>query len=135
MPFDVGNAMSYLIDTAKAIRRIEATGLANEQAEAIVEIFSSASEQLATKADIDHLRNETNARFDGIDARFDGIDARFEGIDARFEGIDARFDGINARLDSIDDKIETAMFKQRVWLASLQAAMTAVVIAVLAIML
>ena len=103
MPFDVGNAMSYLIDTAKAIRRIEATGLANEQAEAIVEIFSSASEQLATKADIDLLRIEMNA--------------------------------INARLDSIDDKIETAMFKQRVWLASLQAAMTAVVIAVLAIML
>ena len=100
MPFDVGNAMSYLIDTAKAIRRIEATGLANEQAEAIVEIFSSASEQVATKADIDHLRNEMNARFDGV-----------------------------------DDKIETAMFKQRVWLASLQAAMTAVVIAVLAIML
>ena len=125
MPFDVGNAMSYLIDTAKAIRRIEATGLANEQAEAIVEIFSSASEQVATKADLDHLRNDLRNEMNA------GLGAMNAGLGA----MNARLDAMNARLDGVDDKIETAMFKQRVWLASLQAAMTAVVIAVLAIML
>ena len=45
--------MKYLIDTAKAARDIEATGLSREQAEAIVAVFADAGDQLAAKSDID----------------------------------------------------------------------------------
>lgn len=48
--------MTYLIDTAKAVRDIEATGLSHEQAEAIVAAIADAGDQIATKSDIDSLK-------------------------------------------------------------------------------
>ena len=48
--------MTYLIDTAKAVRDIEATGLSHEQAEAIVAAIADAGDQIATKSDIDNLK-------------------------------------------------------------------------------
>lgn len=47
---------TYLIDTAKAVRDIESTGLSHNQAEAIVSAFAEAEERIATKTDIDNLK-------------------------------------------------------------------------------
>ena len=48
--------MVYLIDTAKAIREIESTGLSHDQAEAIVGVFTDVGETIATKDDIKNLK-------------------------------------------------------------------------------
>lgn len=50
--------MTYLIDTAAAVRKIEQTGLSRNQAEAIVSTISETGEQVATKSDIELLRKD-----------------------------------------------------------------------------
>jgi len=44
------------------------------------------------QSDFEEFRDETRARFDGVDQRFDGIDQRFDGIDQRFDVIEQRLD-------------------------------------------
>ena len=82
----INNAMTYLIDTAKAIRRIEESGVAHKQAAAIVETFADANEQIATKADIENLatttkadvenlRNDMNAKIDNLRTEIKRLEA------------------------------------------------------------
>ena len=52
----INNAMTYPIDTAKAIRRIEESGFTHKQAQAIVYTFAVADKQLAMEASIEDLR-------------------------------------------------------------------------------
>lgn len=48
--------MTYLIDTAAAVEKIEQSGLSRQQAEAIVSTIAETGDQVATKTDIDHLQ-------------------------------------------------------------------------------
>lgn len=59
------------------------------------------NEMLATKADLDSLRDEIDVRFNAMDARFDANDRRFDAMDARFASLDGRIDGVNRRLDRL----------------------------------
>ena len=128
--------MSFLIDTAKAIRRIEATGLAKEQAEAIVESFSSSGEQLATKGDIDNLRNELNVVRNELKCDIDNLrnDLNVVRNELKADNASLRIEPI-ARIDAMASNFEVAMFKQTVWVVGLQLTWTAVVLATLVIML
>ena len=47
--------MTYFIDTAAAVEKIEQSGLSRKQAEAIVSTLAKNGDQVATKSDIDHL--------------------------------------------------------------------------------
>jgi hypothetical protein len=47
---------------------------------------------VATKADLDHLRAHMDARFEVVDARFGAMETRFEAMETRFEAMEARFD-------------------------------------------
>ena len=57
-------AMPLLKDTRKAAERLQEGGVPEEQANAIVDLFVDADEQVATKGDLDHteqqLRDEIN---------------------------------------------------------------------------
>ena len=53
--------MTYLNNTAKAVRDIEATGLSHEQAEAIVAAIADAGDQIATKSDTDSLKSNIDS--------------------------------------------------------------------------
>jgi hypothetical protein len=55
---------------------------------------------VATKADLDHLRAHLDARFEAMDAKFEG---RFEAMDAKFE---ARFAATDAKFEAMDTKFE-----------------------------
>lgn len=50
--------MGIAIDTAAAVRELEATGIDHAQAEAIVGVVARAQADLATKADVSTLRAE-----------------------------------------------------------------------------
>ena len=75
---------------------------------------------VATRADLDHVREQltariemlevrTDARFDQIDSQFREIDRRFEEIDRRFEDVDRRFDRIDSRFDAQEERLSLAM--------------------------
>lgn len=44
---------TYTVDTAKAISDLEETGLSHDQAEAIISVFATSHEELATKKDLE----------------------------------------------------------------------------------
>ncbi|WP_240629318.1 hypothetical protein [Pantoea rodasii] len=121
-----------MLNTHKAYKALQDAGVADKQAEVMVDIFAEmqqentltkfdlsqametlAREQRATNHRIDSLEGrvdkfetEVNQRFDKIDARFEKIDQRFEKIDQRFEKIDQRFEKIDQRFEKIDEKLE-----------------------------
>ena len=111
-----------------------------DQAEAIITTVNLATENLATKDDVEELRNEmlkefklsdqrtdnkfekmrnqldanansTNAKLDKIDAKFDKIDAKFDKMDAKFDKMDAKFDKNDARFDQIESKFKNLTFR------------------------
>ena len=65
---------------------------------------------IATRADIENLRQEMNRRFEQVDQRFEQIDRRFEQVDQRFEQIDRRFAAVNGRLDRLFQTLVAGLF-------------------------
>lgn len=121
-----------MLNTHKAYKALQDAGVADKQAEVMVDIFADMQqenaltkfdlsqateilvrEQRATNHRIDSLEGrfdkfetEVNQRFDQIDERFDQIDVRFEKIDAKFEKIDAKFEKIDEKFEKIDQRFE-----------------------------
>ncbi|SNY67662.1 hypothetical protein SAMN02744778_02440 [Pantoea sp. GL120224-02] len=121
-----------MLNTHKAYKALQDAGVADKQAEVMVDIFADMQqenaltkfdlsqateilvrEQRATNQRIDSLEGrvdkfetEVNQRFDKIDARFDKIDVKFEKIDERFDKIDMKFEKIDERFEKIDAKFE-----------------------------
>ncbi|MBK0098031.1 hypothetical protein IBT49_18755 [Erwinia sp. S63] len=121
-----------MLNTHKAYKALQDAGVADKQAEVMVDIFADMQqenaltkfdlsqateilvrEQRATNQRIDSLEGrvdkfetEVNQRFDKIDARFDKIDVKFEKIDERFEKIDAKFEKIDEKFEKIDQRFE-----------------------------
>jgi hypothetical protein len=59
--------MPTVIDTRKAFRRLqEQGGFSDEQADAIVDIFTDVDEQVATRGDIDRLEDRIEATEDHL---------------------------------------------------------------------
>lgn len=120
-----------MLNTHKAYKALQDAGVADKQAEVMVDIFADMQqenaltkfdlsqatetlvrEQRATNQRIDSLEGrldkfetEVNQRFDKIDERFDKIDAKFEKIDAKFVKIDEKFEKIDQRFEKIDEKL------------------------------
>ena len=67
--------MSVAIDTAAAVRELEATGIDHAQAEAIVSVVARAQSDLATKADIVALHAELAALKSDIGAMLSDVRA------------------------------------------------------------
>ena len=106
-----------------------------DQAEAIIATVNLATENLATKDDVEELRGEMqegfkllNQRMDSSDertdnkfakmdnkidananstnAKLDKMDAKFDKMDAKFDKMDAKFDKNDARFDQIESKFK-----------------------------
>ena len=90
--------MTCLIDTAKAIRRIEDAGIAHKQAEAIVETFADAIEQLATKADIENPRTTTKADNDDLRTSIDNLRTSIDNLRTDIENLRTE---MNAKFESV----------------------------------
>ena len=121
-----------MLNTHKAYKALQDAGVADKQAEVMVDIFADMQQENAlTKFDLsqatetlvreqratnqrsdslegrfDKFETEVNQRFDKIDERFDKIDAKFEKIDAKFENIDAKFVKIDEKFEKIDQRFE-----------------------------
>jgi chromosome segregation ATPase len=121
-----------MMNTHKAYRALQDAGVADKQAEVLVEIFADMQQENAlTKFDLsqamegmarvqsatthrldalegrfDKFEKNVNQRFDKIEEKFVKIDERFDKIDERFDKIDERFDKIDERFMKIDEKFE-----------------------------
>ncbi|WP_343553723.1 hypothetical protein [Pantoea sp.] len=121
-----------MINTHKAYLALQNAGVADKQAEVMVEIFAEMQQENSlTKADLsqamegvvrmqhatnnrmdameernNHFEKEVKNQFSAIDIRFDKVDQRFEKIDQRFEKIDQRFEKIDKRFDQMDEKFD-----------------------------
>ena len=134
-----------MLNTHKAYKALQDAGVADKQAEVMVDIFAEmqqentltkfdlsqaletlAREQRATNHRIDSLEGrvdkfetEVNQRFDKIDARFEKIDQRFEKIDQRFEKIDEKLDQHDAKFNELDQRMQigfTELKQDNVWM-------------------
>ncbi|MRT40958.1 hypothetical protein GJV09_06410 [Enterobacteriaceae bacterium RIT702] len=121
-----------MINTHKAYLALQQAGVADKQAEVMVEIFAEMQQENSlTKIDLSQamegvvrMQHATNNRIDNLEQRFDHfekdvtgqfqtiykhfekIDERFEKIDERFEKIDERFEKIDERFEKIDERFE-----------------------------
>ncbi len=73
--------MGYTIDTAAAAVELQEAGLDQQAAMAIVGLVARSDSRLATKADLELFRVETNSRIDSLQKY---MDTRFEVVERRF---------------------------------------------------
>ncbi|HAU5565895.1 TPA: hypothetical protein JD264_19065 [Serratia fonticola] len=125
-----------MINTHKAYKALQDAGVADRQAEVMVEIFadmqqenaltkfdlSQATESLiraqsatnnrldALEGRLDQFQNEVKLQFHGVNQRFEvlekSIDGRFDEVDKKFAKIDEKFEKIDEKFAKIDEKFE-----------------------------
>ena len=121
-----------MMNTHKAYKALQDAGVADKQAEVLVEIFADMQQENAlTKFDLsqamegmarvqsatthrldslegrfDKFEKNVNQRFDKIEDKLVKIDERFDKIDEKFIKIDEKFDKIDEKFVKIDEKFE-----------------------------
>ena len=121
-----------MMNTHKAFKALQQAGVADHQAEVMVDIFAEMQQENsltkthlsqamegvmranhATSQRVDklaqslrHFENEVRHTFKAIELRFDNVDEQFRKIDQRFEQIDQRFEKVDAQFREIDKRFE-----------------------------
>ncbi|ORM70456.1 hypothetical protein [Pantoea rwandensis] len=107
-----------MMNTHKAYKALQDAGVADKQAEVLVEIFADMQQENAlTKFDLSQamegmarVQSATTHRLDSLEGRFDkfekNVNQRFDKIDEKFIKIDERFDKIDERFIKIDEKFD-----------------------------
>lgn len=121
-----------MMNTHKAFKALQQAGVAEHQAEVMVDIFAEMQQENsltkthlsqamegvmranhATAQRVDklaqslrHFENEVRHTFKAIKLRFDNVDEQFRKIDQRFEQIDPRFEKMDAQFREIDHRFE-----------------------------
>lgn len=146
-----------MINTHKAYLALQQAGVADKQAEVMVEIFAEMQQENSlTKIDLsqamegvmrmqhasnnridnleqrfDHFEKDVTGQFQTIYMHFDKIDERFEKIDERFDKIDQRFEKLDIRLGAMDKRMDqnfTALKKDSQWLKGILMAIVCTMI-------
>lgn len=127
-----------MMNTHKAYKALQDAGVADKQAEVLVEIFADMQQENAlTKFDLSQamegmarVQSATTHRLDSLDGRFDkfekNVNQRFDKIDEKFIKIDEKFDKIDEKFDKIDqrfEKVDERLNKQDVKLNDLDQRM------------
>lgn len=121
-----------MMNTHKAFKALQQAGVADHQAEVMVDIFAEMQQENsltkthlsqamegvmranhATAQRVDklaqslrHFENEVRHTFKAIELRFDNVDEQFRKIDQRFEQIDQRFEKVDAQFRTIEQRFE-----------------------------
>ena len=84
------------LDTLSFVRRLEKAGVPRDQAEAHAEaVLALATDELATKFDIQELRAELRELELRLTGRIDQLDAKIDQVEAR----------LNARTDQLESRM------------------------------
>lgn len=101
--------MTSVANTVKAIGILRGAAFDEGQANAIVEAWQCLGEDLATKRDVEQLRETMEAGFQQVDQRFQQVDQRFQQIDQRFQQVEQRFARTDQRIDDRFEQMKTEM--------------------------
>ncbi|UXO69023.1 hypothetical protein [Pantoea dispersa] len=119
-----------MMNTHKAFKALQQAGVADHQAEVMVDIFAEMQQENsltkthlsqamegvmranhATAQRVDklaqslrHFENEVRHTFKAIELRFDNVDEQFRKIDQRFEKMDEQFRKIDQRFEKMDEQ-------------------------------
>lgn len=110
---------AFRLDTAAAIRKLEGAGVDGRQAAAIVELHAAADAELATKTDLQLVRNELKADIDERAPRSRPTSTDTE-VKAAFETLSQRIDA-NQKL--LSQQLETGFAEIGTALADLGTAL------------
>ena len=79
------------LDVLRMQRRLRGVGVPQEQAEVFAEeVAHILSSQVATKADLQELRNEMLGKFAGVDSKFAGVDGKFAEVNEKIAELATR---------------------------------------------
>lgn len=139
-----------MINTHKAYLALQQAGVADKQAEVMVEIFAEMQQENSlTKIDLSQamegvvrMQHATNNRIDNLEQRFDHFEKdvtgqfqtiymHFDKIDERFDKIDQRFEKLDIRLGAMDQHMDqnfTALKKDSQWLKGILMAIVCTMI-------
>jgi len=93
--------MPLLKDTRKAAERLQEGGVPEEQANAIVDLFVDADEQVATKGDLDHTEQQLRDDLDHIEQQLrDDLNHLEQQLRAEMEAMEERLTGRIQRTES-----------------------------------
>ena len=107
-----------MMNTHKAYKALQDAGVADKQAEVLVEIFADMQQENAlTKFDLSQamegmarVQSATTHRLDSLEGRFDkfekNVNQRFDKIEDKLVKIDERFDKIDENFIKIDEKFD-----------------------------
>ena len=107
-----------MMNTHKAYKALQDAGVADKQAEVLVEIFADMQQENAlTKFDLSQamegmarVQSATTHRLDSLEGRFDkfekNVNQRFDKIEDKLVKIDERFDKIDEKFIKIDEKFD-----------------------------
>ena len=118
---------------AAAREILEDARFEEDQAEAIIATVNLATENLATKGDVEELRGEMKEGFKLLNQRIDFSDERTDNkfgkmdnkIDANANSANARFDQIDVRFDKLESKFKNQTFQIIVGVSSILIAAAA----------
>jgi len=128
-------------DTHAFVKKLVAAGVPERQAEVHAEMLVEVVvERLATKDDIELVRQDLRAleeRIDGrlasivkdMDGRFKDLDARFKDIDGRFKDLDGRFKDIDGRFKDLDGRFKDMELRLTLRMGAMLAAAVAIMTA------
>ncbi len=96
---------AVVFDSLTLVKRLSASGMPGEQAEAVVNMTRDVMLSVPTKDDIDSGIRTLDPKFATIDQRFAAIDQRFAAIDQRFATVDHRFDIIEQKFTILEQRL------------------------------
>ncbi len=89
---------AVVFDSLTLVKRLSASGMPSEQAEAVVNMTRDVMLSVPTKDDIDAGIRTLDPKLTTIDQRFAAIDQHFAAIDHRFDIIEQKFTILEQRL-------------------------------------
>ncbi len=96
---------AVVFDSLTLVKRLNANGMPEAQAEAVVNMTRDVMLNVASKSDIDAAIRSLDPKFSAIDQRFALIDQRFSSIDQRFSSIDHRFEMIEQKFTILEQRL------------------------------
>ena len=108
-------------DTLTSTHELEESGMTRSQSEAIARTIVAAVEPLATKADLDSLREESRSGLKNFEAKMDDKFAAVNGaMDDRFAAVNDKIAGLKEQMATKADiaAVKTSIVSIKVWVLS-----------------
>ena len=74
---------TYLVNTADAIESLVDTGMPQDQAKAVVQIFAETQEELVTKSDLSLVEERLSSKIQVLDTKLQTIDVKIDSMKSK----------------------------------------------------